>query len=87
MFIRIVLGKRGYRALKLGRLWVRGEFHLWMYDRFSLKKLLKETGFTDIRMVSPSESMIEGWSSYCLDAEPDGAVYKPGSLYMEAIKP
>ena len=34
-----------------------------------------------------SESRIPGWSEFHLDTEPDGTVYKPDSLNMEAVKP
>jgi len=33
-----------------------------------------------------AESYIPDWASFNLDTEPDGTVYKPDSLYIEAIK-
>jgi hypothetical protein len=33
------------------------------------------------------ESYITNWTSFNLDTEPDGSIYKPDSLYMEAVKP
>ena len=34
-----------------------------------------------------SESLIPGWTKFNLDTEADGTVYKPDSMYMEAVKP
>jgi len=64
-----------------------GEIHQWMYDRYSLSKLVSEAGFSEIRIVSSSESRIEGWSRYLLDTEADGRTAKPDSLYLEAVRP
>ncbi|KHK02922.1 glycosyltransferase [Desulfovibrio sp. TomC] len=64
-----------------------GECHLWMYDRFSLRRLLEETGFTDIRVVPASVSDIPDFADYQLDVEADGRTRKPDSLFMEARKP
>lgn len=45
------------RSFRLG-----GEIHYWMYDRFSLSELLKEVGFSDIRIKSPDSSDIQNYS-------------------------
>jgi hypothetical protein len=58
-----------------------------MYDRYSLSKLLTQCGFHQIVQRSPTDSYIPNWSQFCLDTELDGSVYKPDSLFMEAIKP
>jgi hypothetical protein len=63
-----------------------GEVHLWMYDRHSLARALRGAGFRDPRVVGAAESRIPGWAGFHLDTEPDGSVYKPDSLYMEASK-
>lgn len=81
------LGQKDYRALQIGRFRQSGEVHQWMYDRYSLALLLKECGFEQIVQRSATESYIPNWSSFNLDTEPDGSIYKPDSLYMEAIKP
>jgi hypothetical protein len=57
-----------------------------MYDRFSLARAMAEAGFSSPRIVGPAESFIEGWNDFHLDTEPDGRVYKPDSLYMEASR-
>jgi SAM-dependent methyltransferase len=64
-----------------------GEIHQWMYDRYSLSKLVSEAGFGEIRIVGSSESRIEGWSRYLLDTEANGRTAKPDSLYLEAVRP
>ncbi len=64
-----------------------GEIHQWMYDRYSLGKILKETGFQDIRVCAADESGIPAFTDYHLDVLGDGAVRKPDSLFMEARKP
>ena len=75
-----------YELLKLGRFRRGGEVHLWMYDRYSLSRLLLDAGFASPKRVDAAESNIPDWASYHLDTEPDGSIYKPGSLYMEATK-
>jgi len=87
LLIRLLLNKQDYAALKIGRFRQSGEVHQWMYDRYSLKRLLEECGFVDIKQCAAHESRIPDWISFNLDTEPDGTVYKPDSLYMEATKP
>ncbi|MBI2240491.1 MAG: FkbM family methyltransferase [Magnetospirillum gryphiswaldense] len=64
-----------------------GEVHLWMYDRLSLARLLAEAGFTGIVRRSADQSYAVGFSDYGLDTLADGAVRKPDSLFMEALRP
>jgi hypothetical protein len=82
---RRVLGKE-YELLQLARFRKGGEIHLWMYDRYSLAKLLESVGFRDPTALGPKESQIPDWNEFHLDTEPDGQIYKPDSLYMEAFK-
>lgn len=63
-----------------------GELHRWMYDRYSLRNLLQDAGFEKIVQQQAGTSMVEGWNDFYLDIEPDGTVYKPESLYLEAVK-
>lgn len=77
--------RNNHDALKLGRFKMSGEIHQWMYDRYSLKKLLSTCGFGEVRIVSAFESSIEDWSKYQLDVKAD-SVRKPDSLFMEAKK-
>jgi SAM-dependent methyltransferase len=63
-----------------------GELHRWMYDRFSLRELLRSVGFHAVVQQSHAASLIHDWKLFNLDTDEDGTVYKPGSLYMEAQK-
>jgi hypothetical protein len=47
---------------------------------------LESLGFTNVRALQAGVSGIPNFSSYSLEIV-DGAVIKPDSLYMEAIKP
>ncbi len=70
----------------IGRFRLSGEVHQWMYDSFSLGKLLREVGFNHIEQLTAHETNIENFNSYLLDIEVDGSVRKPDSLFMEAKK-
>ena len=85
-FLRLLLGSADYQALKIGRFRQSGEIHQWMYDRYSLRRLLEISGFMDIIQRSAGDSYIPNWTKFNLDTEPDGSVYKPDSLFMEAVK-
>ena len=69
-------------ALQFGRL---GERHRWMYDRLSIRNLLHECGFEEIREVDAFSSQVAEWKEdgLWLDVE-NGKPRKPDSLYMEA---
>jgi SAM-dependent methyltransferase len=84
--LRLLLSDKERRALEIARFRLRGEIHLWMYDRYSLARLLIETGFRHPAQRAAQESRIPGWAAYQLDADADGLVYKPDSLFMEAVK-
>jgi len=77
--------KSEFELLQLGRFMESGEIHQWMYDSYSLGKLLHDCGFSNIKKVSAFESSIENFDKYQLDSE-NGVVKKPDSLFMEAIK-
>jgi len=64
----------------------RGETHQWMWDRVTLPAELLRAGFRNPQVMSNTESHIEDWRAYALDEVADGAEYKPGSLYVEAIR-
>ncbi|QIZ72501.1 class I SAM-dependent methyltransferase [Oxynema aestuarii] len=83
--LKTLLGNE-YNALQIGRFRQSGEVHQWMYDRHSLSILLEKCGLENIVQRSATESYIPNWTSFNLDTEPDGTVYKPDSLFMEAIK-
>lgn len=85
--IKLFLGKERYKAMQIGQYRMSGENHLWMYDSFSLGRLLAEVGFVNVEERSAHESLIEAWSSFNLDTNSDGSIYKPDSIYMEALRP
>jgi SAM-dependent methyltransferase len=84
---RAVLSREDQVSLQVGRFRRHGEIHQWMYDAYSLARLLRDTGFLNPIRQTATESKIPNWASYSLDNEPDGRAYKPDSLYMEASKP
>ncbi len=84
--LRLLAGREGVQALNLGRFRRSGEVHVWMYDRFSLGRALVQAGFAGPRVVGASVSRIPNWQNFHLDTEPDGTVYKPDSLFMEAVR-
>jgi predicted SAM-dependent methyltransferase len=73
-------------AWRIGRFRLSGEVHQWMYDRYSLGQLLRTHGFDNPLKQSANTSMIPNWATFNLDTLPDGAIYKPDSLFMEATK-
>ncbi|WP_200377201.1 TylF/MycF/NovP-related O-methyltransferase [Thiocystis violacea] len=71
---------------QIGRFRLSGEIHQWMYDRYSLSKLLQDTGFEHISVCRADQSAIPYFNEYLLDIEADGSARKPDSLFMEAQK-
>jgi predicted SAM-dependent methyltransferase len=71
---------------KVGNFRLSGEVHQWMYDRYSLKNLLRKAGFDEIQRLDAYVSNINNWADYELDIK-NGIIHKPNSLFMEAIKP
>lgn len=83
--VRIIAGKEAKTAFQEGIFQRSGELHCWMYDRFSLERLLKQVGFVNVRCCRADESQIPNFNSYQLDTI-NHAVRKPDSLFMEGIK-
>lgn len=73
-------------AYKIGRFRLAGEIHQWLYDSYSISKLLDSVGFKNIIQRDAFTSYIDKWKEFNLDTEPDGSIYKPDSSYIEAIK-
>ena len=78
-------GKK-WRWLQVGMFRDSGEIHKWMYDRYSLSKLLIDAGFKNPCLFTAVDSQIPNWKNFNMDTEPDGTVYKPDSIYIEGIK-
>ncbi len=79
--LNALLGGR-FRA---GNFRFSGEIHYWMYDRFSLGRLLRNAGFKDPVVKDPYSSDVPDWGVYELDVT-EGIPYDPSSLFMEARK-
>lgn len=82
----LIAGKEAYRSFLVGIFRNSGEVHQWMYDRYSLGRLLNEAGFANVKICKADESCIPDFKNYSLDVV-DGVVRKPDSLYIEASKP
>lgn len=72
--------------IDLGKFRLSGEIHQWMYDEYSLRKILEATSFKNVSIKKADESNIENYGIYNLDVDPVGMVIKPDSLYMEGSK-
>jgi ubiquinone/menaquinone biosynthesis C-methylase UbiE len=85
VFVGVIAGKEAKIAFQKGIFRQSGELHRWMYDRFSLERLLTEIGFVDIQCCRADESRIFNFNDYQLDTI-NGVVRKPDSLFMEGLK-
>jgi Methyltransferase domain len=79
-------GSQARQAFNEGLFRNSGEIHRWMYDRYSLQRLLDRAGFVDVRVCNADESLIPDFNKYSLDLC-EGKVRKPDSLFIEAFKP
>jgi len=75
-------------ALEVGRFRLTsGEVHQWVYDDWSLKQILNDTGFTNLRTRAHGDSDIPEWESFLLEVDEFGSVRKPDLFVVEGIKP
>jgi SAM-dependent methyltransferase len=79
--------RRRIENLLLGDARRRGHTHQWAWDRVNLRLALEEAGFAEVEEVGPTKSRIDEWVAMGLDTDSDGTVDKPGSLWVEAIRP
>lgn len=84
--VRWTMGRAAEAAFDEGLFRSQGEIHRWMYDRHSLRDLCMSSGFESFRVCQASESGIDGYSEFELDAI-DGQVCKPDSIFVECRKP
>ena len=84
--IRRLMGKEALKSFEEGLFRSQGEIHRWMYDRHSLRTLCNSCGFVDFKVRTATESYIEGYDSFELDAA-NGNVRKPDSLFVECRRP
>jgi predicted SAM-dependent methyltransferase len=85
-FALLFLGRQGVAALREGLFRRSGEVHRWMYDRYSLARILEQAGFTDVRVCGAGESSIPDFARFGLELR-DGQPRKPDSIYVEGRKP
>ncbi|MFK7759473.1 MAG: methyltransferase domain-containing protein [Phycisphaerales bacterium] len=71
---------------RISKFLLAGERHRWMYDRYSLARLLTRAGLSNPLVRSPQESSIAGWSQFELEIDDQGRPSKPDSLAMEATQ-
>lgn len=83
--VKMILTEREYRALNIGLFRESGEIHKWMYDKYSLTRLLFNVGFRKVINNDSQTSYIPDWSYYEFDIK-DNVILNPTSLYIEAIK-
>ncbi|WP_373540794.1 methyltransferase domain-containing protein [Chamaesiphon sp.] len=79
-------GNQAQRVFKEGLFRNSGEVHRWMYDRYSMQRLLEQAGFANVRICQAEESRISDFNKYELDTF-KGSIRKPDSLFIEAVKP
>lgn len=71
----------------IGHFRLSGEIHQWMYDRFSLRRLLEGLGFSEFVKQEGHTSGINYFADYGLDVDLDNRLRKADSLYVEVRKP
>ncbi len=84
-FFLSLLPQKEREYMRIGRYRKSGEVHYWLYDRYSLAVLLRNSGFKDIILMNPYGSNIPEWGKYELDVKNE-EIYDPTSLFMEARK-
>lgn len=84
--VYLIAGKAAFRSFQVGMFRGSGEVHQWMYDRYSLGRLLEQAGFVNVKICAANESRIPEYEKYSLDVL-SGTIRKPDSLYLEASKP
>ena len=78
-------GERGQAALREGLFRRSGELHRWMYDRYSLRRLLETSGFTGLSQRGAFDSAIADFSTFELDGTA-GIARKSDSSYLETVQ-
>lgn len=86
LILQLALGAEGGNTLDEIRFRQSGEIHRWMYDRFSITRLMEKSGFVDTSIVDAFTSGISFFREWALD-EKDGVVRKPDSIFVEGQKP
>jgi predicted SAM-dependent methyltransferase len=85
IFVYCLAGAEAQRSFSEGLFRNAGEIHRWAYDSFSLRRLLAQSRFVDIRVCRADESRIPDFNYYELDVI-GGQIRRPDSIFMEAHK-
>jgi len=80
-----VMGKEAPKQYEMIKFLQTGEVHLWMYDRYSLSRLLAQIGFDNPVRKTAFDSQIPDFHRYNLDVV-GSKERKPDSLYVEATR-
>ena len=83
--VRLIAGESAADAFQVGLFRASGEIHRWMYDRYSLARLLKQAGFVDVVVCDAETSRISNFAHYGLDSV-EGRIRKADSLFVEGIR-
>lgn len=83
--LKLFLNNFHSNKYKIGDFRSKGEIHFWMYDRFSISRLLKNNGFNNVQVMTPHNSNIPEWDKYELDKK-DNMIFDPSGLFIEASK-
>ncbi len=78
--VRPVRDDQRVGAFRLG-----GEPHLWMYDSYSLGRLMELAGLIDVKPMPLLSSRIDGWLQYGLEGVE--MPYKPDTVVVEGVAP
>lgn len=81
----LIAGNKSSKNFLLGEFRSSGEVHQWMYDEYSLGKLMLDAGFTGVKKFKAAESYCMNFKTYNLEVI-NGFELKPDSLYIEGIK-
>jgi predicted SAM-dependent methyltransferase len=83
--VLLIAGNDAVTSFKEGLFRDSGEIHKWMYDRFSLKRLLTQFGVENVQVCRADESRIPDFARYQLDTM-KGDIRKPDSVYVEGTR-
>lgn len=79
-----LFGSDAPQAFEIGRFRMSsGQVSYRMYDRYSLRQLFLNAGFTGISIRTPFESGCRFWDNVNLDLSADGTPARPHALIME----
>lgn len=85
VLIYSIKGKVSADNFRISEFRSQGEIHKWMYDSFSLARLMRSAGFRDVKLCTAKESYSSKFLSMNLDLI-NGKQRKLDSIYIEGIK-